>query len=129
MRKRRKWLLVLAVVLTAGLGYTTYSLFVHTGTDYLTVSDLKSQAEFLYGQSVRVGGKVAPGSIEWDSKSKIMRFTLIDDRESLDVAYEGVVPDSFKPGVDLIVEGRYRPDDIFEALSFGNRRSVCNLCH
>ena len=129
MRKRRKWLLVLAVVLTAGLGYTTYSLFAHTGTDYLTVSDSKSQAAFLYGQSVRVEGKVASGSIEWDNKSKIMRFTLIDDRESLDVAYEGVVPDSFKPGAELIVEGRYRTDGVLEATSFGSRRSVCNLCH
>ncbi len=129
MRKRRKWLLVLAAVLTAGLGYTTYSLFVHTGTDYLTVSDLKSQAEFLYGQSVRVEGKVAPGSIEWDSGSQTLRFVLADDEESLAVVFQGIAPDEFKPGAELIVEGRYRPDDVFEVLSFGSRRSVCNICH
>ncbi len=129
MRKRRKWLLVLAAVLTAGLGYTTYSLFVHTGTDYLTVSDLKSQAEFLYGQSVRVEGKVAPGSIEWDSGSQTLRFVLADDGESLAVVFQGIAPDEFKPGAELIVEGKYRTDGVLEATSFGSRRSVCNLCH
>ncbi len=129
MRKRRKWLLVLAAVLTAGLGYTTYSLFVHTGADYLTVSELKSRAESLYDQQVRVGGKVVPGSINWDDKAKVMRFALTDDRESLTVVYEGIVPDNFKPGADLVVEGMYRPDGVFAATTFGSRRSVCNLCH
>ncbi len=129
MRKRRKWLLVLAAVLTAGLGYTTYSLFVHTGTDYLTVSDLKSQAGFLYGQSVRAEGKVAPGSIEWDSGSQTLRFVLADDEESLAVVFQGIAPDEFKPGAELIVEGKYRTDGVLEATSFGSRRSVCNLCH
>lgn len=32
-------------------------------------------------------------------------------------------------GVDLVVEGKYGPNDVFEALSFGNRRSFCNFCH
>ncbi len=116
-------------MLTAGLGYTTYSLFVHTGTDYLTVSDLKSQAEFLYGQSVRAEGKVAPGSIEWDSGSQTLRFVLADDGESLAVVFQGIAPDEFKPGAELIVEGKYRTDGVLEATSFGSRRSVCNLCH
>lgn len=129
MRKRGKWLLVAAVVLTVGLSYVAYSLFIHSGADYLTVSELKSQVESLPGQQVRAGGKVAPGSINWDDKVQVMKFVLIDDRESLAIVYEGIVPDSFKPGTDLIVEGKYRSDNTFEALSFGGRRSLCNFCH
>ena len=129
MRKRRRWLLVIAVALAVGLSYAAYSLVIHTGADYLTVSELMSQAESLHDQQLRVGGKIVPGSIDWDDKAKVMRFGLTDDRESLAIVYEGIVPDSFKPGTDLVVEGRYRPDGVFEALSFGSRRSVCNLCH
>lgn len=129
MRKRRRWFLLAAAVLAVGLSYVTYSLFIHSGADYLTVGELKAQGESLSNQQVRVGGKVVPGSINWDDKVKVMRFVLADDRESLTTVYEGIVPDNFKPGVDLIVEGRYRPDGVFEALSFGSRRSVCNLCH
>ncbi len=128
MRKRR-WLLVIAVVLALGLSYVAYSLFIHSGTDYLTVSELKSQAESLPDQQVRVGGRIAPGSINWDDKAKVMRFALTDDRESLAIVYAGIVPDSFKPGADLVVEGKYRPDDVLEALSFGSRRSLCSFCH
>ncbi len=129
MRKRGRWLLVAAVVLAVGLSYVAYSLFIHSGADYLTVSEFRSQADSLYSQPVRVGGRVAPGSIDWDDKAQVMKFTLTDDKESLAIVYEGIVPDNFKPGADLVVEGRYRPDDVFEALSFGSRRSVCNLCH
>ena len=129
MRKRRRWLLVAAVVLAVGLSYVAYSLFIHSGADYLSVSELKSQAEFLYGQSVRVEGKVSPGSIEWDSGSQTLRFVLADDEESLAVVFQGIAPDEFKPGAELIVEGKYRTDGVLEATSFGSRRSVCSLCH
>ncbi len=129
MRKRKRWLLAIVVVLAIGLSYTIYSLVIHTGADYFTVSELKSQAESLQNQQVRVEGKIVPGLIDWNDKTKIMTFTLADDKESLTVIHKGIVPDSFKPGADLIVEGRFRPDDTFEALSFGSRRSVCSLCH
>ena len=58
-----------------------------------------------------------------------MRFALTNDKESVAIVYNGIVPNSFKPGADLVVEGVYRPDDIFKAVSFGSRRSFCNLCH
>ncbi len=129
MRKRKRWFIVAAVVLVVGLSYIAYSLFIHSGADYLTVSELKSQAGSLYSEQVRVGGRVAPGSIDWDEKAQVMKFILTDDSESLAIVYKGIVPDNFKPGMDLVVEGKYHSDDAFEALSFGSRRSFCNLCH
>ncbi len=129
MRKRSRWLPVAAVVLAVGLSYGAYSLFSHSGTATLTVSELRSQAESLYSQPVRVEGRVVSGSINWDDTTKEIRFALTDDKESLTIVYSGVVPDNFKPGVDLVMEGKYRPDDVFEALSFGNDRSFCNSCH
>ncbi|MFC1958477.1 cytochrome c maturation protein CcmE [Chloroflexota bacterium] len=128
MRKRR-WLLFAAVVIALGLGYTAYALLINSATDNLTVSELRSQTASLYSQSVRIEGSVVPGSINWDDKTEEIRFTLTDNKESLIIVYTGVVPDSFKPGTDLVVEGRYRQDDVLEALSFGSRRSFCNFFH
>ncbi len=127
--RRKRWLLLVAVVLVVGLGYVAYSLFAHGGDDSLTVSKLKSQTESIYDQQVSVVGKVALGSINWDEKGKVIRFVLTDDRESLAIVYKGIVPDNFKPGADLVVEGKYRPDGVFEALSFSSRRSLCTFCH
>ena len=118
-----------AVVLAVGLSYAVYSLFSHSGADYLTVSQLKSQVESFPDQQLRVEGRIVPGSINWNDKTKVVKFVLTDDRESLAIVYKGIVPDNFKPGMDLVVEGKYRPDDAFEALSFGSRRSLCNFCH
>ena len=129
MRKRKKWLLVIAVALAIGFGYMAYTLVIHGGVDYLTVSELKSQAESLNSKLVRVEGRVVPGSINWDDKAKSVSFAITDDTEQLTVVHQGVVPANFKPGADLIVEGKYRSDDVLEALSFGSRRSLCNSCH
>ncbi len=120
---------MIAIFLALGLGYAVYSLFIHTGADYLTVSELMAQAESLRNQQVMVGGKVVPGSIDWDDKAKVMRFALTDDRENLTIVYEGIAPDSFKPGTGLIVAGSYRPDGVFEALSISKKGSLCNSCH
>ena len=112
-----------------GLSYVAYSLFSRSGTEYLTVSELRSQMDSLYSEHLTVGGRVVPGSIDWDDKAQVMKFVLTDDRESLAIVYEGIVPDSFKPGADLVVVGRYRPDNVLEASSIGRRDSLCNACH
>ena len=129
MSKKRRWLLVAAVVLAVGLGYIVSSPVIHSGADYFTVSGLKSQGDTLDSQQVRVSGKVLPGSIDWDGETKVLRFVLTDGKNSLNISHNGIAPDNFRPGVDLIVEGKYGPDGSFEALSFARRRSVCNFCH
>lgn len=122
---KRKWLLALIGILVVGLAYLGYSLVVHT-KDYITVTDFKSRAE--YDQPAKVGGQVVPGSINWDERTKVLKFALSDDRETMTVVYKGVVPDEFKVGADLVVVGKYR-QDTFEAVGFASRRSFCNLCH
>jgi len=66
--------------------------------------------------------KIVPGSISRGDKVKVMRVVLTDDKESLAIVYEGIVPDNFKPGADLVVDGRYWPDNTFKALSFHTRK-------
>ena len=127
--RRKAWFIIAVLVLVVGVGYAAYLLFSHKGADSLTVSELRSQAEFLDDQQIRVEGKVTPGSIDWDDKTRVIRFVLTDDKESLRIVYRGIVPDDFRPGGELVVEGRHRPDGVFEALSFSSRRSLCSFCH
>ncbi len=127
--RKRTWLVIAVIVLVVGIGYTGYILFAHGGDDSLTVSELKLQAESIDGQRVSVRGQVVPGSISWDEKAQVITFALTDDKSSLDIAYKGIVPDNFKPRAELVVEGEYRIDGIFEAQSFSRPRSLCILCH
>lgn len=129
MPKRTKWLSAFIAVLVIGLGFAAYSLFFHSGDESLTVSEFRAQAASLASQQVQVGGTVVPGSVEWNNATSRLRFTLADDKERLIVMYTGVIPDDFKPGEKVVVRGSYRTDDVFEALSFGEQRSICKVCH
>ncbi len=117
------------IVLVAGLSYAGFFLFVHEESGSLTVSELRLQANSFNDQQLRVEGKVVPGSVDWNDKAQVISFELTDDRESLSVVYKGTIPDNFKPGADLEVQGRYRSDGIFEARSFSQPNSLCSFCH
>ncbi|MBO0782638.1 MAG: cytochrome c maturation protein CcmE, partial [Ktedonobacteraceae bacterium] len=42
-------------------------------------------------------------------------FTVIDGNQTMNVAYSGVVPDIFRPGIQVVVEGRYSGQGPFQA--------------
>jgi cytochrome c-type biogenesis protein CcmE len=88
-------------------------------TYYYTVSELIEQGSSIYGENVRVNGEVAPGSVEQEPSSFILRFTMIDvsGEESLPVVYQGVVPDTFKVGNEVVVEGYLDSGGMFQANS------------
>lgn len=124
-----------------GLIYGAYIIFIHvgadsltvsqsrTGADSLTVSQFRAEAASLQEQTVKVKGTVVSGSVNWNEETKTIEFALADSRTSLNVVYSGVVPDHFKPGVEMEVTGKYRPDDVFEADSFGGQKVICAICH
>lgn len=64
---------------------------------------------------VRVGGTVLDGSVQYDSKKGNLHFTITDGESKLPVVFEGIAPNTFRPGVEVVVEGRYVSKNIFEA--------------
>ena len=81
--RRRTWFIIAVIILLVGVSFAAYLLLSHNGADSLTVSELRSQAESLYDQQLRVQGKVVPGSIDWDDKARVIIFFLTDDKESI----------------------------------------------
>ena len=69
----------------------------------------------MYGENVRVNGHVAPGSVEQEAGSLNLKFSIIEGRKSLPVVYEGVIPDTFKVGNEVVVEGYLDSAGIFRA--------------
>ena len=113
MRRRRFLIGGLIVFLAAG--YLGYTAFQRATTFYYTVSELLEQAGSIYGQNVRVNGEVTPDSVERGAAGRILRFTIIDGEESLPVVYHGIVPDTFKAGSDVTIEGYLDLAGIFQA--------------
>lgn len=106
---------LISCVIIVVIGYLIYTGLRDTMTYYLTVSELMAQPAYAKDQTVKVGGIVIPDSVKWDNKELRLVFRLQDEKSSLNVDYRGVVPDSFKPGKEVVLEGTYSPDGGFKA--------------
>ena len=114
MKPKFKPILISLVVISV-ISYLIYTGIRDTMTYYLTVSEVLAQPFENQDQTLRVGGNVSPGSVQWDPKNLRLLFTIQDEKASIAVDYQGVVPDSFKPGREVIVEGTYTGDGKFKA--------------
>jgi cytochrome c-type biogenesis protein CcmE len=99
------------------LGAVIYLVYANTRADavyYLTVSELKS-CTTCASQSVRVAGVVQAESIVHDDQKQQISFVIADGGNRLPVIYSGIVPDIFRPGITVVVEGHYTGQGPFEA--------------
>ncbi|MEE9400014.1 MAG: cytochrome c maturation protein CcmE [Dehalococcoidales bacterium] len=112
---RKKRFLIGGIIVFLAIGYLAFMGFQSSATYYYTVSELKDQGSSVYGENVRIKGEVAPGSVEQENVGGTLKFTIIDGEESLPVAYDGVVPDTFKVGVEVVVEGKLDSGGTFQA--------------
>ncbi len=102
------------LVILAAVIYLVYANTQANAVYYLTVSELKS-CTICMTQSVRVAGVVQQGSIVRDDQKQLVSFTITQGRQQLAVTYSGVVPDIFRPGIEVVVEGHYTGHGPFQA--------------
>lgn len=114
-RTKQKRFLIAGIVVLLAIGYLIYAAVQSTMMLALTVSQLRDMGATVYGEQLRVSGRVVEGSIKADSKNLVLAFRVTDDRQELPVVYRGVVPDAFKAGADVVLEGKYTPEGVFEA--------------
>jgi len=94
------------LVLTALKGSVAY---------FYTPSDLAALEERPTGL-LRLGGLVAPGSVTFaDGGEAIVTFTISDEAASTPVSYRGVLPDLFREGQGVVVQGRLNADNVLVA--------------
>jgi cytochrome c-type biogenesis protein CcmE len=91
-----------ALILAGALVYTSFS----GSTEASTPSQLRASGE--PGRSYELTGKVVKGSVE--RADERLRFSVRDrdGSASVPVVYEGVVPDPFREGREVIVSGELK---------------------
>lgn len=112
MTGTRYWIGALIVV--GALGYLAISGANENMVTYLTIPEVKASPQKLHANGVRVTGKVAAGSIE-ASGSREVWFTVVGEQDSIRACYRGAVPDTFKDGADVVLEGHMAPEGHFAA--------------
>lgn len=112
-KRRRLWLLFAALLCLGGATALTLTAFEESLAYFYSPSDLKT-APPPDGRAIRLGGLVAEGSVE-RLEGEQVRFAVTDLAESVTVAYEGALPDLFREGQGVVVEGRLDPGGLFRA--------------
>jgi len=78
---------------------------------YSSVTEFLKRAEVGKTGVVRVRGLVVTGSVNHNAETLDTKFALADGTASVLVVYHGVLPSSFEPGSDLVVQGSYDADN------------------
>ncbi len=81
-------------------------VFFHTPTE---VAEGKAPT----GRTFRIGGMVEEGSIKRDGV--MVHFSVTDTARSIQVVYNGPLPDLFKEGKGAVVQGKLGTDGVFTA--------------
>jgi len=105
-----KWL-GLGAVVAACVGYLVVSATGSSAEYYQTIAEMRSQPS---SGDVRVLGTVQDDVVRSDGGLHV-RFTAAEGGQTMPVDYQGTVPDIFKPGIQVVVDGRMGPDGVFHA--------------
>lgn len=115
---RRGKFQLLGLVVLIGIGGLIYMGVKSAGMYYMTAAELHAKGEAAYTETVRIGGQVREDSVQQDEASNTLRFVVQDKNapdHSINVVYRGVVPDAFKPGNEVVIDGRLGRDNTFTA--------------
>ncbi len=80
---------------------------------YMTVDELAARPAA--GQTVRVGGDVVPGSLQWDPLARVTSFEIQGQNSRLQVLYHGLAPEAMTHEATAIVDGARSSDGTFRA--------------
>lgn len=82
---------------------------------YWGPEDIAEAGDQAVGATIRLGGKVEPGSIQWDPDATDLRFNVVDgvSAHRVPVHSTGIPPQMFREGIGVVVEGTMTSDGWF----------------
>jgi cytochrome c-type biogenesis protein CcmE len=119
-QQNRNRLIAVVALLVAGAGLTLVA-FGNIGENlvyYWRPSEMLAQGEKAYGPTIRLGGQVQPGSIQWNEQHTTLHFRVMDS-EKPDAAHvlvrtTEVPPQMFRERIGVVVEGTFDKSQVFE---------------
>ena len=113
-RKRR---LIAVIVIIIGVGIAAVVAIKALNENmlfFVSPTDVEEQS-LPTGKRFRLGGLVQGGSVTRASDSLAIKFIVTDGAHSVDVRYDGILPDLFREGQGIIAIGELTSAGHFEA--------------
>lgn len=116
-RKQKRGALIGSIVIVAGLAVGLVLIALRSTVAYFyTPADLVALAA-PPGGVIRLGGLVAADSVQFDAgNDAAVEFRVEDGVSEIAVRYTGVLPDLFREGQGVVVQGRMTAPDRLEAI-------------
>lgn len=110
----RLYLLVVSIgLLSLAVGLALYA-FKNKIVFFFSPSDIASHHP-TSGQRVRLGGLVEAGSLQHLAGGTTVSFRVTDLKNGIDIRYQGILPDLFREGQGVVVEGSFDESGQFVA--------------
>ena len=90
------------------VGITTYMAYLGASSSwqyYLTADECLDDASKLFGERLRVNGKIVANSLQIAADRKQAVFSLEGHEADLPVVCSGPLPDNLAENIDVVVEG------------------------
>ena len=72
---------------------------------YWNVGELHERRDAAYGATIRLGGVVKEGTVDWRPEESHLSFVLTDGSQDVPVECSGAPPQMFREGIGVLVEG------------------------
>jgi len=115
--------IVAATIIVGAFAYLMYGGIGGNLVYFLTPGELLAKGGSAIDVPVRLGGQIVPGSVTWNAERLDLRFRVTDGSKEVAVHETGAPPQMFRPGIGVVVEGRYARDGTFEATNLMVRHS------
>ena len=113
--RKRRLIGVLVIVIGVGAAAVVAMQALNENMLYFwSPTDVEEQA-MTPGNRIRLGGLVAAGTVKRASDSLAVSFIVTDGAASVEVRFDGILPDLFREGQGVIARGALMPDGHFQA--------------
>ena len=115
-KRRTRLIAALFLLVGAGVSVTLVLLALNENINMFYPPEAVVAGEAPVGTQIRAGGMVLEGSVDRDPESLDVSFVLTDYVNSeFPVRYSGILPDLFREGQGIIVQGELSGEGVFRA--------------
>ncbi|MCT8342773.1 MULTISPECIES: cytochrome c maturation protein CcmE [Photorhabdus] len=148
-RRRNRLYLVIIALISIALTVSLVLYALRSNIDlFYTPSEVllgkgKNHKKPEIGQRLRIGGTVMPGSVKRDPQTLKVNFKIYDAQGTINVIYDGILPDLFREEQSVIAQGvlekrnvvnaheilakhdeKYMPPEITEAMTENDKEAT-----
>ncbi|MBM3563137.1 MAG: cytochrome c maturation protein CcmE [Alphaproteobacteria bacterium] len=112
-RKGKRLTLIVAAMAVLGLAAGLMLFALRDNIVFFYTPSELAKKQVASGARLRIGGLVKEGTVVKNGQD--VNFTITDKTSDLPVSYTGLLPDLFREGQGVVVDGVLQPDGAFRA--------------